>query len=363
MTATVQDSPARPRLPRKALAAFAALAALIVLLLYLQGMLGGHAVAPGEIALPAVPAAAAAPVAVEEREVEDMVDWPGTVTSRLTADVAPAVMARVLEVRVSVGSTVRQGDVIATLDDRDLGARSEQGAGALAAAEAQAQQAEADLRRARTLFAKQAYTQQDLDAAATRATAARAQAAQARDALKQARVALGEANVRAPFDGVVAARLVDPGDMAGPGKPVAVVQDPATLRLEANLAERCAAPLAIGTPLAVLVGAPPVEVAARVEEIAPVADPTTRTRLVKLALPPHAELRPGAFATVRLACDRHRALLVPAAAVQRAGQLESVRLLIDGQPRLRNVRIGKAYGDRVEVLSGLRPGDTVLVAR
>jgi membrane fusion protein (multidrug efflux system) len=363
MTATVPETAARMRVPRKAVAALAALAALILLLLYLQGALGGRAVAPGEVPLAAEQVGAAAPVAVEEREVEDVVDWPGTVTARLTADVAPAVMARVLAVRVGVGSAVRQGDVIATLDDRALDARTQQGVAALAAAEAQAQQAEADLRRARTLFAKRAYTQQDLDAAATRAAAARAQAAQARDALNQARVALGEASVRAPFDGVIVARLVDPGDMAGPGKPVAVLQDPATLRLEANLPERCAAPLALGLPLAVRVGSPPVEVAARVEEIAPVADPTTRTRLVKLALPPQAALRPGAFATLRLGCDRHRALLVPAAAVQRAGQLESVRVLVDGQPRLRSVRIGKAYGDAVEVLAGLRSGDTVLVTR
>jgi RND family efflux transporter MFP subunit len=353
------DSTGR-RIPTRALAAAAAVIGLGLLLLYLEGALGGGKVEPGH-APPADLAGGAATAVVEEREIDDLVDWPGTVTARLSAAVAPTVMARVLEVHVQAGSAVRRGDVIATLDARDLTARLQQGEAALAAASAQARQADADLRRARQLFAKEAFTQQDLDAAEARAATARAQAAQARDALAEARVHLGETTVRAPFDGVVAARLVDPGATAGPGAPVALLQDPSTLRLEADIAERCAAPLAIGGELPALVGAPPIELVARIEEIAPVADPRSRTRHVKAVLPPHDALRPGVFATLRLPCERHRALLLPAAAVHRAGQLETVRVVVDGAPRLRSVRTGKPVGDQVEILSGLRAGDTVVV--
>jgi RND family efflux transporter MFP subunit len=351
------------RLPAKAIAAAASVLGLILLLLYMEGAIGGHKVAPGHSAAEAGGAAGGATAVAEEREIADVVDWPGTVTARLSAEVAPTVMARVLEVRVQAGSAVRRGDVLAVLDARDLAARRQQAEAAVTAAEAQARQAAADLGRARQLFAKQALTRQDLDAAEARAATARAQAAQARDALAEVRVRLGETEVRAPFDGVVAARLVDPGDTAGPGAPVALLQDPSTLRLEADVSEHCAAPLAIGSELPVRVGTPPVELVARIEELAPVADPTSRTRHVKAVLPPDPTLRPGAFASLRLACGAHRAVVVPQTAVRRAGQLETVRVVVDGVPLVRSVRTGKPVDDQVEILSGLHAGDLVVVEK
>jgi len=361
MTSANDEASFLARVPRKALLASASVAALVLLLLYLEGTFSGGKVAPGTV--PLAPEAAGEAVRVEQREVEDWLDWPATVTSRSVANLAPKVMARVLEVRVGVGSPVRRGDVIAVLDDRDIRARAQQAQAAVAAAEAQAAQAEADLRRARLLFGKQAATAQDLESAETRAKAARAQAAQARDAAAEAQVMLGETALRAPFDGVVGARLVDPGDMAVPGRPVAVLHDPSSLRLEANLSERCAARLAVGSPIEVQAGSPPLAVTAAVEEIAPVADPQSRTVLVKAALPSRPDLRPGMFATLRLACDSHPALLVPARALRRSGQLESVRVLVEGEARLRSVRSGKAYGEQIEIVSGLRPDESVIVER
>ena len=361
MTTATDGGSLWTRLPRKALIAAAGVVALIALLLYLEGTFSVHKVAPGVVPLPSAADQAAKAVRVDQREVEDWVDWPATVSSRLVANLAPKVMARVLEVRVTAGAAVRQGDIIAILDDRDARARSQQAAAALRAAEAQAAQAEAEWQRTRTLLRKEAGTQQDLEAAEARAKSTRAQAAQARDGLLEAQVMLGETTLRAPFDGVVGVRLADPGDMAVPGKPIAVLHDPGSLRLEANLSERCAGGLLLGAPVSVRLGEPPVEMTAHLEEIATVADPQSRTRLVKAALPSHADLRPGMFATLRFACGTHTALLVPARAVHRTGQLESVDVVIEGGAHLRNVRTGKTYGEQIEVLSGLKPGETVLV--
>ena len=347
-------------LPTKVLVAAGAVVALILLLLYIQGTIGGHKVRPGVVPLGATGTTTPNTVTVEKRQVDDIVDWPGTVRSRSVANVAPKVMARVLEVRVTAGTPVKQGDVVAVLDDRELRSRAEQARAALIAAEAQAGQAETDLRRARVLFQKQAGTQQDLDAAASRAKATHAQVAQARDGLTEAQVMLGDTTLRAPFDGVVAERLVDPGDMAAPGKPVVVIHDPQSLRLEADVGERCTAPLAVGQEIPVRLESLQRDVTARIEVIAPVADPQSRTFLIKAALPSQPDLRAGIFGTVRVTCGTHPALLIPAAAVTRSGQLESVRVLTEGRPRTRNVRTGKTYGDQVEVLSGLREGEKVV---
>lgn len=347
--------------PTKVLVAAGAVIALIVLLLYIQGTIGGHKVQPGIVPLGTTETTTLSTVTVEKRQVDDIVDWPGTVRSHSVANVAPKVMARVLEVRVSAGTAVKQGDVVAVLDDRELRSRAEQARAALAAAEAQAGQADSDLRRARMLIQKQATTPQDLEAAESRAKATRAQVAQARDGLAEVQVALGETSVRAPFDGVVAERLVDPGDMAAPGKPVVVIHDPQTLRLEADVGERCTAPLAVGQEIPVRLDSLQREITARIEVIAPVADPQSRTFLIKAALPPQPDLRAGIFGTLRVTCGTHPALLIPAAAVMRSGQLESLRVVVEGGPRTRNVRTGKTYGDQVEVLSGVLEGEKVVV--
>ncbi len=350
------------RVPKKAVFAAAAFIGLLFLLLYLQGTVGARKVRPGLVPVPTTGVDLRNVQSVERREVQDVIDWPATVRSRSVANVAPKVMARVLEVRVSTGTAVHRDDVVAVLDDRDLKARAEQAGAALTAAQAHAVQAEADLRRMQTLFRKQASTQQELDAVEARAKGARAQVAQAQDALNEVRVLLGETTLRAPFDGVVAERRVDPGDMAVPGQAVVVIHDPAALRLETNISEACVGALQIGAAVPARVDTPAQDIVARIEEIAPAADPSSRTFLVKAALPPSSNLRPGTFGSLRAPCGAHVALLVPPAAVTRSGQLEAVRVVSDGGVRTRNVRTGKIYGDRVEVLSGLQEGEKVIVA-
>jgi RND family efflux transporter MFP subunit len=349
-----------PHLPRKAWIAAGAVAALMILLLYLQGTIGGHQVAPGTVATEAGPVSAQT-VRAERREITDFVDWSGTVTSRSVANVAPKVMARVIEMRVSAGAPVAAGDVLAVLDDREVRARAEQARAALAAATAQANQAEADLRRAQTLFQKQATTRQDLDAMEARARATRAQVAQARDALAEADVLLGETTVRAPFAGIVAQRLADPGDMAAPGHPLVIIHDPAALRLEAHVAERCAGSLSVGSAAVVHLDTPARDLTVRLDEVAPMADPVSRTVLAKAALPAAPDLRPGIFGVLRIPCGSHSAIVIPASAVARTGQLETVRVLSNGGSRVRHVRTGKPVGDLVEVLSGLGEGESVVL--
>ncbi len=346
---------------RKAALALAGILALVLLLLWTAGTIGGEKVAPGDARPPGGPPPAGRAVAVEKAEMEELLEWPGTVRSRTEARVAAKLMARALEVKVQAGSPVKAGDLLAVLDDRDVRARVDQARSALQSAEAQAAQAEADHARVKGLFEKQAATQRDLEAAEARAKSARAQVAQARDAVKEGEVMTGEAAVRAPFDGIVAERLVEPGDTAVPGRPLFVVHDPLRLRLEAQVPETCAAKAAVGMEVRVRIDALGREVKARIEEISPVADPQSRTFLIKAALPEEKDLRPGTFGRFLQPCGKKTALLVPAAAVARSGQLEMVRVLEDGQARTRHVKTGKAHGEKVEVLSGLREGEQVLV--
>ena len=99
---------------------------------------------------------------------------------------------------------------------------------------------------------------------------------------------------------------------------------------------------------------------ARVEEIAPAADPTTHTVLVKAALARESALRPGLFGRLLHRGEPRKAILVPMDAVYRSGQIEWVRIWEEGDARIRHVRTARRHGAELEVLSGLRDGDRIL---
>ena len=102
------------------------------------------------------------------------------------------------------------------------------------------------------------------------------------------------------------------------------------------------------------------EISGSIDEIAPEIDPRTHTQWVKVQLPATG-LQQGQFGWLSLSCQAERqALLIPVSAVLHYGQLQAVKIVEDGRLHTRHIRTGKTYGDRIEVLSGLHDGDTLL---
>ena len=344
---------------KKIVYAVASVLGLILILVWMQGGFT-HKTKPGSIEPAAEAKNANVPTArVVEREVEELQSWPASVTSRDVAHIAPRVAARIATLNVHAGDRVTAGQVLGQLDDKEYGARLQQARSVLEAAEAQAHRTTAEIRRTETLFSKEVVTQQTLEATQATAHTANAQVAEARAAVGIAASADSETRLRAPFDGVVVRRLLEPGDTAMPGSPVLLLQSLRRLRIEAALPESCAVSLKLGDRLMAQVGQNRFPVT--VEEIAPVYDADTRTLLIKAGLDASASsaLQPGAFARLEKSCGNHNGLFIPAAAVHRSGQLESVYLVEQGSEQLRHIRTGKAQDDWIEVLSGLKAGQTV----
>lgn len=333
---------------------------VVTLLVYLQGQRCGNQAAPGTAALPSTSQSGVL-VTVQKRTVDEVLNWPGTVRARTVTGVAPKVMGRVMEIRVVAGDAVTQGTVLVRLDDSELRARLGAAQAALRQARAEAAQAAADFKRLRGLYAKEAATAQDFDAAKARAEASTAQVSQARDRLNEVLALVAETTLRAPFDAVVVARHGEPGDMAVPGRPLLTIQEAGRLRIEVHIPESCARQLAIGTDLRVRADRPARPWVVRVDEIAPAADPETRTVLIKAGLREIPGLQSGRFVWVEQGCGRREALLIPQQALTRIGQLERVQIHLDGATQTRLVRTGKRYGEEVEVLSGLKEGDLLLI--
>ncbi len=343
----------------------------------------------------AAPDQPATTVSTARAQVSPLPSWfeaGGIVRARTTAVLASRIMAPVVDVRVRPGDRVRKGMPLLVLDSREISANRTQAAAAMESAVEGARAAEADERsaeaalalarathdRIKTLQAKRSATSQELDqavaaldGAAAQAAAARGRAAAAASARSAARAASDAAAVAAsysvlssPFDGIVAARNVDPGSMATPGAPLLVIEDPAAFRLEVQLDEARAGQVAVGQAVDVetggRTGAPAAWVASRVSEIARL-DPESHAFLVKVDVPESASLRSGVFGRARFRTDARPALTVPADAAIRRGQLTFVFAVdSDNRARLQPISTGAQSDSRLEVLAGVHEGDLVV---
>lgn len=343
--------------------------------------------------------AAAAPIQVTVervamRPLPDVIEVGGTVRSRNSAVLTSRVVGQVREVRVAPGQHVKRGTVLVTLDSREMNANRsraeeslasvQQGAAAAsadkAAAEAALELARASYERIASLRAKNSATPHEMDEATStlkaseaRLRAADARVAEARAGIGAARagaeaadVTAGYATITAPFDAVVTEKHVDPGAMTMPGTPIVTVEDAGEYRVEARLDESRARLIDDAQAPTVAIEATgsgdDLVVNGRIAEREHAFD-AVHTTLIKVALPPSPDIRTGMFARVRFQGPAKTRLAIPADALVRRGQLDSVFVVdADGRARYRLIETGQRLGDLVEIRAGLGDGEVVVRA-
>jgi RND family efflux transporter MFP subunit len=294
--------------------------------------------------IPAVPVAVA-PVSVQPLWDEEEV--VGNVEAAQRAVLSAKVTGVIDAVKVAPGARVQRGTVLATVDAREIKAR-------LDSAMAAQDQAQKDFARIERLLQSGSSTRQEFDAATTRLRTADA-------SLVEARTMLQYTGITAPFDGVVTRKLVEVGDLATPGKPLLEMENSSLLRFECEIPEALLDRVNMGSELPVRVDAAGAELNGKISEIAPSASAGSRTFLVKLDLPAAEKLRAGQFGRVRVPVRERPALLVAESAVVRRGQIESVFVVEEGKARLRLVKSGRQMNGKIEILSGLSGGESVVV--
>lgn len=272
----------------------------------------------------------------------------GTVRSRQRSLVEAKVSGRILQYVASPGQMVAAGDMLATLDVQEIQAKVDQ-------ARAGLEQARRDFERQSQLVTSGATTKQEYDAADARLKVATA-------AVTEAETMLGYARVTAPFDGVVSRKLADVGDLAMPGKPLAEVEVPTSLRFETDLPEALLARIKIGDKLSIRLSNSAAPVEGTVSEISPVAEPVSRTFLVKLDIAAAEGIRSGQFGRVAIPTAETNVITVPKGAVMKRGQMEVVFVVRDGVASLRLVKTGRAIQNSIEILSGLESGETIVAS-
>ncbi len=352
---------AQPRATRrKWLLPAAAILALIVLWIALRALWSGR-IEPG-LLQPRVDQLPNAPLGeVLMQQLPVRYELIGSVQSRVPMMAASRVAARVVEIKVRAGDRVRTGQLIIRLDASDLNAQTAQAQAELAAAQAELARAAADHKRFSALFARGSVTASERDTAQAAWRGATAKVAQAQAAVAAARAGSEYATVRSPVDGIVVERLVEPGDMAMPGKPLVRLYDENALRVELMVPEELARQIGAATPLEVRVGATGGVYRTLVSEIVPAADPASRSFVVRAPLPRGQHLQPGMFARATFSAGSQATLTLPRAAVKDVGQLHTVRVVNGRMIQTRMVSLGRSFGDRIEVLAGLYPGERVVL--
>jgi RND family efflux transporter MFP subunit len=269
----------------------------------------------------------------------------GTVTARTSSTLSSKLMGVVRSVHVHEGQVIKEGDLLVTIDQRQVRAHLEQ---ALANAEV----ATKEYKRYQQLLREQSASQQEFDRAQARHREAQAE-------LAAARVSQKDAEIRAPYDGRVVAKLIEPGDLASPGTPFLTIEQQGLFWTDLVLPERYIQ--AVGKGLEVKVVVPALdnrEVMGSVDRIIPLADARSRSFQLKVAMPPGRDLKSGMFARVLVPLGDSGKLLVPKTAIVEQGQLTGLYKVDEaGIARFRLVRTGKDFDGQVEILSGLQAGE------
>lgn len=330
------------------------------------------------------------PAMTTRTSVKTITEWyeaVGTVRPTTETRIESQVTAQVKTVRVKSGDKVAKNQVLVLLDDRQFLSRLDQAKQGLErvvatkkqarqsviAAEAAFVQAGSAYKRTKTYFESQAATTQDLEnsqaiflqakAALSRTKEALAGSdasiRQAKEVIRESEIARGYTKIRAPETGKVLKRLIEPGDLALPGKPLIILQTKAALRLEAYVREGMIQKVKPGEKLRVYIQTLDKTTDAIVEEIVPYADPQTRTFLVKVALPDIPGLYPGMYGKLLIPIQEHQVVLIPLKAVRKVGQLELVRVKANGVWETRFVKTGQKIDDTVEILSGLEANEII----
>ncbi len=275
----------------------------------------------------------------------------GSLRSNESVTLSSEIAGRIAGIHFKEGQPVGKGTLLFELDDSILRAEREQARAGLALSEA-------NHKRAEELFGRNLISTRERDEAASKLDLDRADVA-----LADARLA--KTRIRAPFQGVVGLRAVSPGDYVTAGQALAPLEQLSVLKADFRLSEAALPAIKVGQALNLEVDAYPGKVfQGRVYAIDPRLAEATRSIGVRASVPnDRSELRPGLFARVRLVvAERDGAVLVPEQAIVPQGEKLFVYVIEDGKAVMRPVELGVRQAGRVEVTSGVKPGDVVITA-
>jgi len=307
--------------------------------------------------------------------VDSYYETSGTIKAKTTSIVAARVMGTITDVKVKEGDKVKAGDVLMTIDDREMAQKSaaaeaghKEALNVLESARQNKSLAEVTYRRYKNLYEEKVISGQEMDQIETAKKVAESEYERVNEMVKRTKASLEEARVyygftkiTAPVSGIITEKRIDRGSMAMPGVPLITVDDISQFKIEAYVDEKLSGKFKIGLSAYVVLGTTGERIEGTVGELVSAIDPASRTSLIRVYVKSPA-LKPGIFAKVLIPEGKKDAVLVPKKAIVERGQLTGV-YVVDEKSIMtyRLIKTGKPFGEKVEALSGLKGGEDIVV--
>lgn len=295
----------------------------------------------------------------------------GKIEAENSANVSTRMMGYVTKVHVKVGQKVNAGQLLVSINNTDLQAKKAQVDASILQATAAFNNAKKDFERFTVLFNQQSASQKELDDMTSRYEMAKAGLEAAKQMRNEVVAQFGYSNITAPFSGEVTNTFVKEGDMANPGMPLVSIEGASRLQVTAMVSESDIANIQNGMAVKILVKSINKTVTGKVTEVSSSAKNTGGQYLVKINLTQTDKaILSGMFVNIQFPIANKKQttvstdkVLVPESALVKQGQLTGIYTVGNGNTAiLRWLRIGKTFGNQVEVLSGLSAEEQYIVS-
>ena len=293
--------------------------------------------------------------------------YTGTVSSVNQSTLSTRIMGQIRNVYVNEGDAVKKGQLLVAIRSNDIQAKQKQVEANIIQAKAAYKHAGDDFKRIQTLHSSNSATQKELDDITVHLEMTKAQLEAAQKAKDEVLEVLSYADIRAPYDGVITQKFVDAGDMANPGMPLLAVEAPGLFEVIAKIPESEIHKVEKGDKVEVLIDACAEAIQGEIAHISPSSRFSGSQFDARITLYPNDQqkgaVRSGVFAHVNHLKGEEQKLLIPSELLVERGQLKGIWTVSQAnQALLRWVRLGKSYGDKTEVLSGLSEGSKLIVS-
>lgn len=296
----------------------------------------------------------------------------GQIEAAQSANISTKVMGYITKLTVKVGDHVNKGQLLATISNDDILAKRAQADAMISEAEAAMKNAQKDQERFTNLYKQQSASAKELDNITLQYNSARSRVEAAKQMRNEVSAMLSYTSLTAPFSGIVTQKLADAGSMANPGMPILTIEQSGSYQVSASVPENSISQIHQGTEAMITIEAVDRKIIGSVAQISMSSQFTGGQYLIKVSIPDNEKkgLYAGMYANVSIPVKQAvvqkntgNAVLVPVTCIENKDQLTGLYTIgSNNTALLRWVRLGKTFGDKVEVLSGLEKNEQFIVS-
>lgn len=291
--------------------------------------------------------------------------FSGKVLSSHTINLSTKLLGRIDFLSVEEGEKVKAGQTLVRVSSEGLQAKRTSIQANQQEAEANFRKVRKDFHRIETLYQKKSATEKELDEISYALEASKAKVTSLKNAMKEVDELLTYAHIRSPFDGYVTRKFMDKGDLATPGMPMLMIESFQELKVVAKIPEHQLKRITVNDEVEIEIGSLDKWFTGTVTQLNPssVAGNLQFEATIKLPKEANDEVKTGMYARVKVTSTQGKKIMIPRKAIVRQGQLNGIYTVnSQGKTTLRWLRLGKEFGNKVEVLSGLQPGEHYIAA-